>query len=136
MDYEKLQGKKVGPFSFEITQPHLERFNEVVCSSHSTQFPPTLMTIGQQGVFKLLEELKIPLSEVLHGEQEYEYGTAVPVAGDKVEYECEIKKVTVKGRTRKMVFLLFESSYRIPKSGDLIAISRSNVIHRPGEENA
>lgn len=107
-------------------EPKLVREFAAVVKSPSVGFPPTFLTYFRQGEFSLLPKLKIDLSQVLHGEQEYEYLGSLK-SSDPVDLVTELKSdATKKGATGGLRFLVFETT--ISQTGKTIAICRTTMI--------
>lgn len=60
------------PHPLDLDQRHQQRFQQAFQASHE-HFPPSLFALGLEGVFEILENLKIPLSQVLHLSQSFEF---------------------------------------------------------------
>ena len=109
--------------------------------------PPTfLFAAGQWGAFPenqppddpaaqgnpIGEILGALMSEgglVLHGEQEFEYHRPL-TAGMRLTHEGTVTDVYEKeSKGRTMTFVVTENEYR-DDAGDLVAVSRMNLIHR------
>src|SRR5690606_21606156 len=89
---------------------------------------PVFLTRFRDSEWELFKELGIPLQEILHGEQEYEFSRPLSM-GDALEYETEFTQCLEKVRKDTfMRFLTFETRFR--SGEDRVALSRTLVIQR------
>lgn len=72
---------------------------------------PVILTAFRHGEFELLDQIKIPLSWVLHGEQEYKV-TRTLLLNDELAYQTEFTRYfTRSGSSEKLTFLIFETRF-------------------------
>ena len=132
MDLKARIGKKVGPFREEVTSERVHAFCKAVHAPVSETAPATYLTRFRAGEFALFQELEIPLSRLLHAEQEYFYESPL-IVGDTIEYETTFANVLSKsGNTGTMFFATFESRFRVVRSGKEtpIGASRTTIVVR------
>jgi acyl dehydratase len=94
--------------------------------------PPTFLfaaELDSNSMFGLLEQMDIPLGKVLHGEQGFEYFSAV-VAGDTVTVTSVVKDIYDK-RGGALEFLETEST-AVNQRGDTVAKMRGVTVVRNG----
>jgi acyl dehydratase len=94
--------------------------------------PPTFTTVPIMWSGKLLEafeQLKIPLSSVMHAEQGYEfYGAILP--GDTLTAVMEIKSITERiGKSGALDFILFETTF-MNQDGQPVVKEQMLVVER------
>lgn len=112
----------------DASAARLAAFAQAIGGKTREAAPATFLTVGRKGEFELLQRFGIPLSRVLHGEQEYEYLKPIR-AGDQVEYVTQLINVLEKrGSTNFMQFLIFATDFTV--SGEVVAKARTNIIHR------
>lgn len=81
-----------------------EGYQDIVASPTFTTVP--IMWSGV--LFKVFDDLSIPLSRIMHAEQGYEYYRDI-LPGDTISGVMEVKSITEReGRTGAMDFVLFE----------------------------
>lgn len=72
---------------------------------------PVILTAFRHGEFELLDQIKIPLSRVLHGEQEYKI-TRTLLLADELAYQTEFTRYFSRsGSTEKLTFMIFETRF-------------------------
>lgn len=80
-------------------------------SSKSDTPLPVVLTAFRHGEFELLSQIKIPLSWVLHGEQEYQVKRPLFLK-DELAYQTEFTRYFSRpGSTEKLNFLIFETRF-------------------------
>jgi len=76
--------------------------------------PPTFSTVAvlwSGTLFKAFHELKMPLSRIMHAEQEYEYFCPI-LPGDTLHAVMEVKSIVErKGKSGTMDFVLLETIF-------------------------
>lgn len=106
----------------------MKAFAQAVGAREREEAPPTFITVGRKGEFELLQRFGIPLSRVLHGEQEYQYLKPIR-PGDSVEYVTRLANVLEKrGSNAFMQFLIFETEFTV--RGEVVSRAKTNIIHR------
>ena len=114
--------------SVKVTRQMIEQFSTAVQAGVSSEVPGTFLTLFRQGEFELFQRLGVPLSKILHAEQEYIY--LVPLQAEmEFEYETTLAQVLEKrGASGAMSFLTLETEFR---SGvQKIATGRTTVVVR------
>lgn len=67
---------------------------------------------------------------MLHGEQEFIYHRPIR-PGDKLHCQLKVSDVYERqGKKELMEFLVLDTEIKVP-SGELVVISRTNIIYRP-----
>lgn len=130
MDLKSFVNTKAGPYREILDESRLSAFARSVSVSPSQDAPPTFMTVFRRGEFELLEKMGIPLSKVLHGEQEYTYENPIR-AGDTIEFESQLSSVfEKKGGSGTMHFLVFDTQVRIQRQGKTLpaGISKTTIV--------
>ncbi len=128
MNLNSFLGQKAGPYREKASSDRLEKFASSVGAPVEKEAAPTFVTVCRRGEFDLFQKMGVPLSRVLHGEQEYEYLAPIR-AGDDLEYETTLAKAFEKrGASGGMLFLVFETHIRAAGRG--AAVSRTTVIVR------
>lgn len=132
MDLKSFVGQKAGPYRKAISREHLQDFSRAVGAKPTPEAAPTFVTICRQGEFDLFQKMGIPLSKVLHAEQEYVYESPV-MAGDTLVFETSVTQVlTKKGSLGSMHFMSLETAiYAERPEGQVKAVdARSTVVIR------
>lgn len=141
-----LTGK---PFVFEVDKRHIRQFAEAIGDANplyvdeeyaaSTIYggiiaPPSFpIVIGQDGGGAI--DLPLDYSRVLHGEQEFIYERPIR-PGDRLF--CQMKVTDLydrEGKSGTMQFLVLDTELK-DESGELVAVSRTNMIYRPARNKA
>jgi acyl dehydratase len=95
------------PIYRDAVQAQKEGYSNIVA-------PPTFSTVAVlwTGVlFKVFEELKIPLDRILHAEQSYEYYDPI-MAEDTLRGVLEVKAITERqGKVGSMHYVMLETVY-------------------------
>jgi hypothetical protein len=125
LDPKSFVGQSAGPYEHHVTQASIDEFARVVGAPSRGEAPPTYMTIFRQGEFELMQKLGIPLSKVLHGEQEYSYESPIR-SGDELAFRSTVASANEKAG---MLFLIFETTTEA-KGGRKIGTSKTTVIVR------
>jgi hypothetical protein len=121
-------GEKAGPYGEDASAEKLSRFAQAVGAKPRSAGFPMYLTVCRKGEFDLMQKFGIPLSRVLHGEQEYEFSAPIQ-PGSKLEYETQLAQVHEKrGSSHSMQFLVFETLVR--SGSEKIGIARSTIIYR------
>lgn len=124
MDLSSKIGERTSSYRDELDRESVEAFALAVGADPAAGVPLTWVTVCRRGEFELLRRWGIELSQVLHGEQEYEYLSGLRV-GMTLEYETELKKITdKKGSSGSMVFLVLETEFRE------VGVSPTRVVAR------
>lgn len=124
-----LIGKESAEEVFEVEKGAIRKFAEAI-GDPTPPFeweiaPPTFPTTFRMGI----PGVRLELSRVLHGEQEYSYRRPIR-AGDRLR--CKTRVVDVyerEGRLGKMTFLVTEMEGR-DEDGQLVFTGRSTIIVR------
>lgn len=113
MDVKSRVGEKSKSFTEEISRESIHRFSESIGAPLTDEAPPTFLTIFRKSEFALFDHLDIPLSQVLHAEQEYTYERPLR-AGDRVSFETVLTKALVKtGNSGTLSFMTFKTEFRV-----------------------
>jgi acyl dehydratase len=98
---------ETNPIYRDVDEAKAEGYQDIVA-------PPTFSTIPvlwSGVIFRALDELKIPLSRVMHAEQGYEYFDPI-LPGDTLHGVVEVKSIIERqGKTGPMDFVLFETVF-------------------------
>jgi len=118
-------GQQAGPFEEEISQQRIARFCSAIGVQQTQVAPPTFLTLFRKGEFELLQRLGIPLSRVLHAEQEYWYESSVQ-AGDRIKFQTSITQVLEKhGSTFFMQFITMETTFHAERDSGERPVGRA-----------
>ncbi|MBN23184.1 MAG: hypothetical protein CL678_18000 [Bdellovibrionaceae bacterium] len=112
---------------YRIDSDRVDAFRNAI-ESNCKKIPPTYVTIFRDGEFELLDKLKIPLNQILHAEQEYEYIEDLILNENYTVQTVFVKCVEKKGKSGRMAFLTFES--RINLNEKTVLISKSHMVFR------
>lgn len=132
MDLKSLIGQKLGPYPEKADPKRIQDFQKTVCSTvHGDwEVPPTFMTVCRQGEFDWVDRLGFEISEVLHGEQEYEYVHPVRL-GEEVVYETTLTNLMEKRSSKGvMIFLIMATEIFEKKNHRLCVRSKTTFIIR------
>ncbi len=130
MDLKNFVGKKIGPYTDQASPDRVAAFIAAVGAKDRGEAPPTFMTVCRRGEFELLEQMGIPLSRVLHGEQEYLYEGRI-LSGDTLSYESWLAQAFEKKGSTPLQFLVFETHVSV--AGKRVGTSKTTIIVRGGE---
>src|SRR5690606_11341686 len=89
--------------------------------------PPTFLIALNQG-----SDLPLDLDyrRMLHGEQEFIYHRPIRL-GDRLQCQMVVSDLYEReGKSGKMQFLVLDTEIK-DETGDLVAVSRNNIIYRP-----
>ena len=92
--------------------------------------PPTFLfsaELDSGALFRMLEELEVPIAKILHGEQGFEYVAPV-VAGDTVTVTTRIADIYAK-KGGALEFITTES-WAVNQHGNVVARLRSVIVVR------
>ncbi len=144
MDLDQSLIGLTGPqYVFEVEKRHIRQFAEAIGDSNplyvdeeyakSTiyggiiappSFPVAIGADSGQGV-----ELPLDYSRMLHGEQEFIYHRPIR-AGDRLSCQMKVTDVYEKeGKNGPMQFLVMDTEMK-DQEGELVVISRTNIIYR------
>lgn len=114
-------------------QDNVKAFAEGLGLSTMPQsLPPTYLTRCRRGEFELFNQLGIPLSQVLHADQEYEFFTEINI-GDKLSYQTEFTHFNHKsGSSAALYFLTFETRLNRNAEAQASALARTVIVVRLG----
>ena len=106
-------------FEEEISSERIRSFREAVgLDPNADEVPPTYVTRFRQGEFELLARLGVPLQNILHAEQDYQYFERLK-PGMKILYETTLaNSFEKKGREGSLRFLVTETRVRWPGGTD------------------
>jgi hypothetical protein len=116
-DLKSWVGQKSPMQHYDATEDRLKGFCSAVGAKYRGDASPTFMAVLLPGMFKLLEKIGIPLSSVLHTDQEYRYHQPIQ-SGDRLVYETVLAKAFEKqGRANSMKFMVFETEVHADRAG-------------------
>jgi len=123
-----LEGRRYPPLRFAVEADRVRAFAAAV-GHHVGGVPPTFVTAPElsAGLSNLLDDpdLSIELSQVLHGEQAYEWRRLITV-GEVLTAQATIERIRDRGATR---FLTLRTELR-DDAGDVVALGRCTLIVR------
>ena len=141
-----LTGKS---FVFEVEKRHIRQFAEAIGDNNPLYVdeeyaantiyggiiaPPSFpVVIGQDSGGAI--DLPLDYSRVLHGEQEFIYQRPIR-PGDRLV--CQMKVTDIydrQGKSGIMQFVVLDTEIK-DEAGELVAISRTNMIYRPASKKA
>ena len=126
-------GIKSRKFQEKLDPERIDLFCRAVKGKDMLSNPPTILTIFRAGEFELLDQIGIPRSRVLHGEQEYEFSGAFDLRAELlrgIEFESTIKNYREKKSAKgNLHFVIFETTF-LTKDATLLAVARSNMVVR------
>ncbi|WP_260284956.1 MaoC family dehydratase N-terminal domain-containing protein [Peribacillus aracenensis] len=148
MELDHLNGLTGAEFIFEVEKRHIRQFAEAIGDLNpiyvdeeyaaKTSYggiiaPPTFpIAIGHDSGESL--DLGLEQRRMLHGEQEFIYSRPIR-PGDRLH--CQMKVTDVyerEGRKGTMQFLVLDTEMK-DESGEMVVISRTNIIYRPIRSN-
>ncbi len=116
-DIKSHIGKKAPVQDYDANESKLKAFCAAVGAKYRGDAPPTFMAVLLPGMFKLLEEIHVPLSTVLHTDQEYIYHHAI-LPNDLLTYETKLTKALEKqSKTGSMKFMVFDTLVYATRDG-------------------
>ena len=121
---ESSIGTSVGPFEEDVTASRIRAFIQAVGGRESDIAPPTFLTIFRKGEFALLNDLGIPLSSILHGEQEF-FNLKPIMAGDRLRYSTRLAEMVDKKRMR---LLTFETQAEALRGKETVSVGTSRTV--------
>lgn len=123
-----LEGKRYPPVRFTLDPERVEAFARAV-AHHASGVPPTIVTVPELegGLSNVVTDpsLGVSLSQILHGEQEYEWHRAMSV-GETLIAETSIESIRGRGA---MSFATLRTDVRDP-SGEPVATARTTLVVR------
>lgn len=131
-DVEKVKIKELAE-AIEDRNP-LHRDEEAARSSKygSLVAPPTFPTLFRSeewGIMDMLNDLKVDIAKLLHGEQEYEYFRLIK-PGDKLTCKTKIKDIfTKEGKSGNMDMVTTETDC-FDQKGELVVRARALLVIR------
>ena len=131
MDLKQAVGQKSQIYTLPPDPARVEAFARAIGTMVEDEVCPTWITVCREGEFELLKKLGVPLAQVLHGEQEYQYLRPIKKA-DPMTYRTVLSQVMEKrGSHAMMTFMIFESEIFCGSDQDRpAALSRSTLIYR------
>jgi hypothetical protein len=130
MDLKSRVGEALGPYQEKITKEKVQAFSKAVCSQNLDQIPPTFLTRLREAEFALIAQFGVPLSTVLHGEQEYTYLRPLRL-DQELSFTTKFSGFAQKKSSSfSLNFLTFESEVKDAETQELHAISKTKVIVR------
>lgn len=134
MELKSFVGKTFGPYVEEVPAQRLSAFARSVGAQDTGMAPPTFLTVCRRGEFEAFQAAQVPMSRLLHGEQEYTYHSPIH-AGEQIRYETKLANVLEKrGSASPMQILIFETQVQAGRDGEmrLAGVSKSTIIVRGG----
>lgn len=139
MDLKSRVGETTQEYREPVTESRLRAFSEAIGAQEMAEAPATYLTTCRSGVFDTIERLGFKLSDVLHGEQEYEYQEPI-LAGDTLIYFSKLAQALEKRGTTPMTFLVIETTVKAERKGGgapvPVGISKTTVILRQSPKGA
>ena len=130
LDLESKVGQKSKILEEVVSEEDLRNFCEAIGLDYNGSAPPTYITVFRSSEFSLFDELDIPLSNVLHAEQEYKYHKKI-TPGMLMSFFTVLEKYVVKkGGTTRLHFLTFQSYFNGKQKDELLATSKTTVVVR------
>lgn len=146
MSNKHLIGLKSEVFHYKVELEHLQNFAKAIGDDNPLYFdeefaknsihggiiaPPTYpIAIGATGGSI---DLGLDQRRMLHGEQSFMYEKVIR-PNDELTCQLVISDVYEKeGKNGKMEFILLDTEMR-DSSGELVVISRTNIVYRPKKE--
>jgi len=130
LDLENKVGQKSETLEEAVSEEDLRNFCEAIGLDYNGTAPPTYITVFRSSEFSLFDELDIPLSNVLHAEQEYNYFKKI-VPGMLMTFATGLEKYVVKkGGTTRLHFLTFQTYFNDKQKDELLATSKTIVVVR------
>lgn len=145
-----MTGKKYPPQNFEVEKGRIYDFVNAIEDPNPVyryeeaakaqgfehiMVPPTypIALRGEKGDTQMmLEDMGIDMSQILHGQQEFEYFKPLR-PGETYVVQTTIKDIYFKeGRAGKMAFVVMENSYR-DSANYLCVLARKTIIIRNAE---
>lgn len=135
-------GLKGKPYVVDVEKRHIRQFAEAIgdpnplyvdeeyarnSSYGGIVAPPTFLIALNQG-----SDLPLDLDyrRMLHGEQEFIYHRPIRI-GDRLQCQMVVSDLYEReGKSGKMQFLVLDTEIK-DETGDLVAVSRNNIIYRP-----
>ena len=112
MDLKSFVGTNVGPYEEEASAEKLRRFATAIGATPRSEAVPTYLTVCRKGEFDLLQKMGVPLTQILHGEQQYEFLAPIH-PGDHLTYTTAvIHCIEKKMRQGAMSVLTLETEIR------------------------
>ncbi|MGE7770475.1 MaoC family dehydratase N-terminal domain-containing protein [Viridibacillus arvi] len=144
MELAHLKGLTGAEFTFEVEKRHIRQFAEAIGDANPLYVdeayaattiyggiiaPLTFpIAIGQDSGENL--DLGLDHKRMLHGEQEFIYYRPIR-PGDKLHCQMKVSDVYERqGKKGSMEFLVLDTEIKDP-SGELVVISRTNIIYQP-----
>ena len=140
---KSIIGLEGSPFSVEVEKRHIRQFANAIGDPNPLYtdeeyakntfyegiiVPPTfLIALSSEG-----DQIPLKLDEkrMLHGEQEFIYHRPIRL-GDRLICQSKVADLYEKeGNSGKMQFLVLDTEFK-DEDGELVAISRVNIIYRP-----
>lgn len=137
-DIKQRVGEKAGPYQEEVTLDRLRKFGEAVGArldpGAEGDSLPTFPTVFRKGEFELFSKLGVPLSRILHAEQEYEYHASLR-AGMTVSFESRLARFNEKrGGSGALSFMTFETLVSDAVNQERLLTSRTTIVVKGGLE--
>ncbi len=131
MDIAHWKGMTSSKPKEKITKEAVEKFRISTHTNGSSEMiPPTYLTRFRLTEFELFKKMGVSLSQVLHGEQLYNYKEPLKI-GDEIEYQSTIQEVKEKtGKSGKMVFVHILADFIRTQDQVILASSDTTIIVR------
>ena len=121
----------MGPYEEVVTADRVRAFSGAVANPGDRGVPPTFLTVFRQLEFALFDRMGVPLSKVLHAEQEYSYNRPIEV-GMKVRYQTRVANILEKrGSVGMLAFMVLETSFEDaegPQGQTPLAFSKTTIV--------
>ncbi len=125
-------GEQSGTIREKAAAERIANFRRAVGASPGPSAPPTFMTTLRAGEFTIFQRLGIPLSSLLHAEQQYRLIEPI-VAGDDLEFSTVLSNVLEKrGAAGALRFLTLDTEvFAIRAPGRTpVGTCRSTIVVR------
>ncbi|MFS0575747.1 MaoC family dehydratase N-terminal domain-containing protein [Sporosarcina sp. 179-K 3D1 HS] len=139
---ESVVGLKGKPYRVDVEKRHIRQFAEAIGDDNplyvdeefaaSTPYqgivaPPTFLIALNEGSDFPLD---LDYRRMLHGEQEFIYHRPIRL-GDRLQCQMVVSDLYEReGKSGPMQFLVLDTEIK-DETGELVAISRNNIIYRP-----
>jgi hypothetical protein len=125
-------GQRAGPIREKASAERIAAFRRAVGASPGDSAPPTFMTTLRAGEFEIFQRLGIPLSSLLHAEQQYRLLAPI-MAGDELEFETILANAVEKrGSAGALHFLTLDTRVAALREGAPVPVGtcRSTIVYR------
>lgn len=135
MSFKQFIGRTATPAQAVIDPESVMALSKVLNGESKPQprVPLIYLTRFRKSEFEILEQMGIPLKDVLHGEQVYEYQRPLEV-GQTIHIHSKLKNVIEKkGSQGMLILLIFETLFNGDTQGTLLARAETVIVVRRKE---